>query len=110
MNIDGLFNGKANIIIIGATCFTYYTYPARRRFFTTIAKLPLIRVHLMESCYNMASKFVFDVHMTYPNTTKDKSHLSMPVKGVDDGFDHRVNYRVSTEVAHFSVVIPPNPW
>ena len=74
MNIDGFFNGKANIIIIGATCFTYYTYPARRRFFTTIAKLPLIRVHLMESCYNMASKFVFDVHMTYLTQPRIKVH------------------------------------
>ena len=51
-----------------------YTYPARRISFTSIADLPLIRMHLMESCYNMASKFVFDVHMNYPDTTKDKVH------------------------------------
>ena len=62
---------------------------ARRIFLTSIADLPLIRVHLMESCYNMASKFIFDVHMNYPDTTKDKSplvdHPLRSIKGVDGG-------------------------
>ena len=66
-----------------------YTYPARRISFTSIADLSLIRMHLMESCYNMASKFIFDVHMNYPDTTKDKSplvdHPLRSIKGVDGG-------------------------
>ena len=74
--------------------------PARRRFFTSKAELLLIQVHLMESCYNMSSEFVFDIHMTYPNTPKDNSilveHLSRSVKGVADGKGW-VNYRVSTD-------------
>ena len=60
-----------------------------------MAELP-VRVHRMESCDNMGSKWVLNFNMTYHNKTKDKSplvyRLSRSVKGVDDTVDHEVNY------------------
>ena len=53
--------------------------------------LPL-QEHRMKSWHNIGSQLVLNFHMTYPNTTKDKSPLvialNSPVKGGDDTIDH----------------------